>query len=146
MPSLTRYLQEEAGALAVAAEHLVSDRVENMLSLLELRGNREAKLVITDVGKSGTGAPTIATTFCSIGLMAVYVNPLDAMHGNLGVVATDNVYTLLSNSSEKSELLELLPHLKRHITAKSLWSNAQNQWPSAAMWCWKPAWIGRSAT
>ena len=118
MSALTRCLQEEAGAIAAAAERLGSDQVEQALTLLELCAGRKAKLVITGVGKSGIVARKIAATFSSIGLMALFLNPLDALHGDLGVVAADDVCLLLSNSGETSELLELLPHLKRRGAAR----------------------------
>ena len=118
MSALTRCLQEEAAAIAAAAERLSGDQVEGALELLERCSDRKAKLVITGVGKSGIVARKIAATFSSIGLMALYLNPLDALHGDLGVVAPDDVCLLLSNSGETSELLEVLPHLKRRGTAR----------------------------
>jgi arabinose-5-phosphate isomerase len=116
--ALTRCLQEEAAAIAAAAERLSGEQVEGALELLERCADRKAKLVITGVGKSGIVARKIAATFSSIGLMALYLNPLDALHGDLGVVAPDDVCLLLSNSGETSELLEVLPHLKRRGTAR----------------------------
>ena len=113
MSALTRCLQEEAAAIAAAADRLSSDQVEHTLTLLERCADRKAKLVITGVGKSGIVARKIAATFSSIGLMALYLNPLDALHGDLGVVAPDDICLLLSNSGETAELLEVLPHLKR---------------------------------
>ena len=118
LSALTRCLQEEADAIAAAAERLQSDQVENALQLLERCADRKAKLVITGVGKSGIVARKIAATFSSIGLMALYLNPLDALHGDLGVVAPDDVCLLLSNSGETAELLDILPHLKRRGTAR----------------------------
>ena len=117
MSALSRCLQEEAGAIAAVAR-LNGDQVERALALLERCADRKAKLVITGVGKSGIVARKIAATFSSIGLMAPYLNPLDALHGDLGVVAPDDVCLLLSNSGETSELLEVLPHLKRRGTAR----------------------------
>ena len=73
--------------------------------------------MVTGVGKSGIVARKIAATFTSIGLMALYLNPLDALHGDLGVVGPDDVVLLLSNSGESSELLALLPHLHRRGSA-----------------------------
>ena len=108
---------EEAAAIAAAAARLDSDQVEAALSLLESCAERRAKLVITGVGKSGIVARKIAATFASIGLMAIYLSPLDALHGDLGVVAPDDVALLLSNSGETQELLEILPHLRRRGTA-----------------------------
>ncbi len=118
LSALTRCLQEEAAAIANAAARLSSEDVEGALGLLERCADRKAKLVITGVGKSGIVARKIAATFSSIGLMALYLNPLDALHGDLGVVASDDVCLLLSNSGETSELLDLLPHLKRRGTAR----------------------------
>jgi len=117
MSSLTRCLQEEAAAIAAAAERLSQEHVEHALSLLERCANNKSKLVLTGVGKSGIVARKIAATFASIGLMALYLNPLDALHGDLGVVAPDDVCLLLSNSGETAELLQVLPHLKRRGTA-----------------------------
>ncbi len=113
LSALTRCLQEESQAIAEASTRLCSEDVEAALFLLERCADSKAKLVITGVGKSGIVARKIAATFSSIGLMALYLNPLDALHGDLGVVASDDVCLLLSNSGETSELLELLPHLKR---------------------------------
>jgi arabinose-5-phosphate isomerase len=116
--ALTRCLLEEGAAIAAAATRLDSDQVEAALSLLQGCAARRAKLVITGVGKSGIVARKIAATFSSIGLMAIYLNPLDALHGDLGVVAPDDVTLLLSNSGETQELLEILPHLRRRGTAR----------------------------
>lgn len=118
MSALTRCLQEEAAAIALAAERLPEEQVEAALHLLELCASRRAKLVITGVGKSGIVARKIAATFSSIGLMAIYLNPVDALHGDLGVVAPDDLALLLSNSGETDELLQILPHLKRRGTAR----------------------------
>ena len=117
LSALTRCLQEEAAAIAAAADRLSQTQVEGALALLERCADQKAKLVITGVGKSGIVARKIAATFSSIGLMALYLNPLDALHGDLGVVAPDDVCLLLSNSGETSELLEVLPHLKRRGAA-----------------------------
>ncbi len=118
MSALTRCLVEEAAAIAAAATRLQHSQVEAALSLLESCAERRGKLVITGVGKSGIVARKIAATFSSIGLMAIYLNPLDALHGDLGVVSPDDVTLLLSNSGETQELLEILPHLRRRGTAR----------------------------
>ena len=118
MSALTRCLEEEAAAIAASAQRLDTNQVEAALQLLDRCADGRAKLVITGVGKSGIVARKIAATFSSIGLMAIYLNPLDALHGDLGVVAPDDVTLLLSNSGETQELLEILPHLKRRGTGR----------------------------
>lgn len=118
MSALTRCLQEEAAAIAAAAGRLDAEQVDAALVLLDRCADQRAKLVITGVGKSGIVARKIAATFSSIGLMALYLNPLDALHGDLGVVAPEDVVLLLSNSGETQELLEILPHLRRRGTGR----------------------------
>ena len=116
--ALSRCLQEEAAAIAAAAGRLDSEQVEAALELLLGCRSRRAKLVVTGVGKSGIVARKIAATFSSIGLTAVFLNPTDALHGDLGIVAADDVALLLSNSGETEELLAILPHLKRRGTGR----------------------------
>ena len=116
--ALSRCLQEEAAAIAAAAGQLSSEQVEAALELLLGCRSRRAKLVVTGVGKSGIVARKIAATFSSIGLTAVFLNPTDALHGDLGIVAADDVALLLSNSGETEELLAILPHLKRRGTGR----------------------------
>jgi arabinose-5-phosphate isomerase len=117
LTALSPCLEQEAAAIAAAARRLADEQVEAALTLLEECAARRAKLVITGVGKSGIVARKIAATFASIGLMALYLNPLDALHGDLGVVAPDDLVLLLSNSGETEELLQILPHLKRRGTS-----------------------------
>jgi len=116
MIAFTRCLEEEAAAISAAAQRLSSEQVEAALELLWGCRQRRAKLVLTGVGKSGIVARKIAATFSSIGLTAVFLNPTDALHGDLGIVAADDVALLLSNSGETEELLAILPHLKRRGT------------------------------
>ncbi len=118
MSALTNCLKEEAAAIDAVAKRLPDDQVEAALTLLEKCAQNKSKLVLTGVGKSGIVARKIAATFSSIGLMAIYLNPLDALHGDLGVVAPDDVVLLLSNSGETEELLQILPHIKRRGTSR----------------------------
>ena len=53
---------------------------------------RKAKLVIIDVGKSCIVARKIAATFTSIGLMALFLDPSNALHNDLGVLAAEDIY------------------------------------------------------
>ena len=63
MSALTRCLEEEAAAIAAAAQRLPADQVEAALQLLDACAGQRAKLVITGVGKSGIVARKIAATF-----------------------------------------------------------------------------------
>jgi arabinose-5-phosphate isomerase len=113
-----RCLQEEAIAIAAAAPRLNSEQVKTSLQLLERCRAQRAKLVVTGVGKSGIDVRKITATFSSIGLTAVFLNLVDALHGDLGIVAADDVALLLPNSGETEELLAILPYLRRRGTAR----------------------------
>src|SRR5260370_18885909 len=84
-----------------------------MDSVVGMRWDWKGKIVLVGVGKSGIIAQKIAATMTSSGTAAVYLHPSDALHGGLGIVTSDDVVIMLSNSGETDELLELLPYLKR---------------------------------
>lgn len=83
--------------------------IESMLSCVRSRG----KLIVCGVGKSGNIGRKLAATLNSTGATTVLLNVGDALHGDLGVVDPGDLAILLSYSGETSELLDLLPHLKR---------------------------------
>ena len=112
MTILSKCLLEEAKAISQAAKKLNPLEVQKAIEILEICGKRKNKLLVTGVGKSGIVARKIAATFSSIGLVSVYLNPLDALHGDLGIVGSEDVCILISNSGETKELLEIIPHLK----------------------------------
>jgi len=118
MTAITACLLEEASAITAVTTRLCPQQVEQALTQLEACRQRRGKLVVTGVGKSGIVARKIAATFSSIGLSAIFLNPLDALHGDLGVVHSDDLALMLSNSGETTELLTILPHLKRRGTSR----------------------------
>ena len=69
-------------------------------------------LFFTGVGKSGFIAQKIAATMMSTGTRAHFLSPIDALHGDLGMVSNDDRVILLSKSGETEELLQLLPSLR----------------------------------
>ena len=117
MVSLKRCLQEESKAINAVAQKLDDTEVEKALSLLSNCSSNRLKLVVTGVGKSGIIARKIAATFSSIGLMSIFLNPLDALHGDLGIVGPEDLCLFISNSGETKELIDIIPHLKRRGNA-----------------------------
>lgn len=83
--------------------------VETVLRCVEAKG----KVVVLGVGKSGHIGEKIAATLTSTGSPAVVLNCLNALHGDLGVVADGDVILALSYSGETDELLNILPALAR---------------------------------
>lgn len=79
----------------------------------ELLFNCQGKVVITGMGKSGHIANKIAATLASTGTSSFFVHPGEASHGDLGMIAKEDVVIAISNSGESNEILALYPVLKR---------------------------------
>lgn len=109
-PSLADVMLEEAAAISAAAKRLDASTAARAVDLLVSCGG---KVIITGVGKSGLVAQKIAASFTSVGLLSVYLNPLDALHGDIGVVRDGDVVVLISNSGKTSELLAIVPFIKK---------------------------------
>src|SRR6204780_1180145 len=86
-----------------------SDAVQILVETLRQRG----KIVVVGIGKSGNIGQKIAATLTSTGSTSVVLNSVDALHGDLGILADGDVVLALSYSGESEELLNLLPAIKR---------------------------------
>lgn len=85
------------------------------------------KVIVTGVGKSGHIGAKIAATLASTGTPAFFVNPLDAFHGDLGVLSTNDVVLAISNSGQTDELLRFIPVvLHRQIPIIGMSGNPQS--------------------
>ena len=101
----TQALKDEAQAL----NDLIPLLDEQLDKAVDLMLNCKGKVIVTGVGKSGHVGAKIAATLSSTGTPAVFVNPLDAYHGDLGVITKDDVVLALSNSGQTDELLRFVP-------------------------------------
>ncbi len=102
-------LETEGQAVLALAGRLDSNFVAAVNLVLGCKG----RVVVSGIGKSGHIAHKIAATLASTGTPAFFVHPAEAIHGDLGMIASDDVVIALSNSGESSELLTILPLLKR---------------------------------
>jgi arabinose-5-phosphate isomerase len=104
-----RVLAIEAEAVA-SLEHRLD---ESFARACELLLACQGRVVVTGMGKSGHVANKIAATLASTGTPAFFVHPAEALHGDLGMITAADVVVALSNSGETSELLTILPLIKR---------------------------------
>jgi len=98
----------EAGALESASRHLgesFAEAVELIHESLSLGG----KIVVSGVGKSGNVAQKVAATLTSTGSIAVFLHPTEALHGDLGIIARNDVLLVFSQSGSSQEILLMLP-------------------------------------
>ena len=105
-----RCLRDEADAILQAIPQL--DDTFNRV--VEMILGCEGKVVVTGVGKSGHVAAKIAATLASTGTPAFFLNPLDAFHGDLGMLSAKDIVLAFSNSGQTDELLRFVPFLHEH--------------------------------
>jgi arabinose-5-phosphate isomerase len=102
----------EAEALRVTAERLDAGFARVVSRILETLATSH-KVIFTGVGKSAHIAQKLAGTFNSIGAPACFLDPVNALHGDLGLCVGGDLALLLSNSGATEELIRLVPLLKR---------------------------------
>lgn len=73
----------------------------------------KGKVILSGVGKSGIVARKIAATLSSTGTPAIYLHPVDCLHGDLGALSSKDVALLLSRGGKSDELLQLIPNFRR---------------------------------
>ncbi len=96
-----------------ALDRLSQSLNKNFVKAVELISQLNGKLIITGVGKSGNISAKIAASFTSTGIPAIYLNPVDASHGDMGIVENKDVLIVLSNSGETHELADLINFSKK---------------------------------
>lgn len=110
--SARRVLDTEIEGLQQVRDNLGAPFVE-LVALCLAALDRGGKLVLTGIGKSGYIGRKISATLASTGSPSVFLHPVEAMHGDLGVLLEDDLLVALSYSGETDELLAVLPAAKR---------------------------------
>ena len=101
-------LRSEATAILDAADMLD----ESFCTAIELLQNCTGSVVVTGMGKAGLIGRKISATFASTGTPSHFLHPAEAMHGDLGVLRSDDLLLAISQSGETAELTQILPHVK----------------------------------
>ncbi|MFV0359857.1 KpsF/GutQ family sugar-phosphate isomerase [Tropicimonas sp.] len=105
----SRVLRIEGQALLDMAEALPRDLAGAIGCILACRG----RVIVSGIGKSGHVGRKIAATLASTGTPAYFVHAAEASHGDLGMIARDDVCLLISNSGETPELRDLVAYTRR---------------------------------
>jgi arabinose-5-phosphate isomerase len=103
----------EADALRALADRLAGPMAADFDRAVELMFRCKGRVVVTGMGKSGLIARKIAATLSSTGSPALYLHPVEAVHGDLGMIVRGDVVLALSASGETEEILLLLATIKR---------------------------------
>ena len=105
--------QEVIKLESIALAKLSKSLDKDFIKAVELISKQNGKIIVSGVGKSGNIAGKIAASFTSTGIPAIYLNPVDASHGDMGIVEKNDVLIILSNSGETHELADLINFSKK---------------------------------
>ncbi len=118
-----RCLRDEAQALL----DMIPTLDVNFDRMVDLIYKCRGHVICTGVGKSGHVAAKIAATLSSTGTPSFYLNTLDAFHGDLGMITSDDIMLMFSNSGNTDELLRIIPYMQeRCIPVVSMTGDANS--------------------
>ena len=104
-----RVIQIEAQAVSAISDR-INEQFENAVNAVL---NCKGRLIVLGVGKAGLISQKIASTMASTGTPAHFVHPGDAFHGDLGMITSDDVVLMISNSGETHELVQIIPAIRK---------------------------------
>ncbi len=104
-----RVLRIEANAIIALSQRLDASFTRAIELILQSHG----RVIVSGIGKSGHIARKIASTMASTGTPAYFLHAAEAVHGDLGLLTRDDVLIAVSHSGESSELLTVVPLIKR---------------------------------
>jgi arabinose-5-phosphate isomerase len=102
--------QEIEGIRNIPVNHSILEAIQLIYETVHVN---HGKVVVSGLGKAGQIGHNIATTLSSTGTPAVFLHPSEAQHGDLGILQSNDLLFLISNSGKTREILELLPLARR---------------------------------
>ena len=120
----SRVLRDEANELINAIENIDTNEWKRIIELIH--SAKDSKLIIMGVGKSGLIGAKIAATLASTGTSSFFLHPIEAMHGDLGMVGKRDIILAISYSGESQEIIQIMPHLKRMVDSIITMTKSKN--------------------
>ena len=113
MKEILRHAREVIQIEAEAVQGLLDRLDENFVKAVEMLLACRGRVVVTGIGKSGLVGRKIVATLTSTGTPAIFLHPVEGLHGDLGMVTAQDVLMAISNSGETAEIINLLPSVKK---------------------------------
>ena len=103
---------------SAAIKNLSTNLTEDFGNIVRTIYNSKGKLIISGMGKSGIIGRKISATLASTGTPSFFLHPGEAYHGDLGMIESEDIVLLISNSGETDEVLKLIPflHFQKNTT------------------------------
>ncbi len=102
-------IKKEAEAIAEMASRLDDNFTKAVKLILECKG----RVIVAGIGKSGLIGKKVAATLSSTGISAFFLHPTEGIHGDLGLVRSEDIMIVISKSGATDELYQILPTIKR---------------------------------
>lgn len=109
-------IEEAKKVLEIEAEgitNLIRRIDHNFVDMVEAIFKTRGRVIIAGIGKSGLIGQKIVATLNSTGTRALFLHPVEAMHGDLGIVSKNDIFIAISNSGETEELNVLIPSIRQ---------------------------------
>jgi len=106
---IKRVIRLESKSIEEAQKSIGPAYPKAVRAILQCKG----KIIVTGVGKSGAIAEKMASTLTSTGTPAIFLNPVEGMHGSLGVVHKNDIVFAIGKSGESEEILNIIPSIRR---------------------------------
>jgi arabinose-5-phosphate isomerase len=103
--------ENEAKSILNLKKIVNSDDYNKVIDILY---NSKGRVIFSGIGKSGLIANKIASTFTSIGIPSIFLHPVEALHGDLGIILKNDILIVISNSGKTKEIVELIDYLNRY--------------------------------
>ncbi|MBM3281248.1 MAG: KpsF/GutQ family sugar-phosphate isomerase [Candidatus Harrisonbacteria bacterium] len=117
------FIKTQIKGLSSIPKENSEELIKNIINILV---KKEGKVVISGIGKSGFVGKKIASTFLSFGLEASFLHPVEAFHGDLGMVRGCDTLICVSNSGETKELLRLLNNIPSECAVVTITGNKKS--------------------
>lgn len=116
-------LNQQKNVLLHFFANIDANHIEELFERIHANTNT---LFLTGIGKSGFIAKKIASTLMSVGKKAFFLSPIDALHGDIGMVHANDIVIFLSKTGETEELLQILPILRNKNVTSIAFTSGQN--------------------
>jgi arabinose-5-phosphate isomerase len=127
---IQRLLDKYREELSLFFDKVDVDSFEKLFALCQ---GCKGLLIFSGIGKSALVAEKIAVTMTATGTRALFIPPIEAMHGDVGIISDQDIFIAISKSGETEELLNLLPYVRnKGAKVVALTSNPKSRLAEAA--------------
>jgi arabinose-5-phosphate isomerase len=124
MQELTESAKKTFEIEAQAIQNLSNQLTDDFSKAVSLLESTRGRVVVCGIGKSGLIGKKIAATFASIGTPAIFMHPVEAIHGDIGMLTENDIIMAISCSGETEEIIRLIPMVRqRGLTMIALAGN-----------------------